>query len=64
MIFLYILGAIVAIVVILAIAAPKNYNVSRSITINKARSEVFPYIRVTIQSGQLIYYWDTGICVV
>ncbi|PQB04563.1 SRPBCC family protein [Aureitalea marina] len=45
MIFLYILGAIVAIVVILAIAAPKNYNVSRSITINKARSEVFPYIR-------------------
>lgn len=45
MIFLYILGAIVAIIVILALVAPKNYHVARSITINKPRHEVFSYLR-------------------
>ena len=45
MTFVYILGAIVVILLVLAQVAPKDYHVSRSIIIDKARSEVFPYIR-------------------
>ncbi len=42
---LYILAGIVVLVVILALIAPKTYDVSRSIEIRKSRSEVFPYIK-------------------
>lgn len=42
----YILGAIVALILILALVAPRNYSVSRSIKIDLPRSEVFDYIRL------------------
>ena len=42
---LYILLAIVIIIVVLAIIAPKNYDVNRSITINQPVSKVFDYLR-------------------
>lgn len=42
---LYIVLAIIALIVLLALVAPKTYNVSRSITINKPISEVFDYLK-------------------
>jgi hypothetical protein len=45
MIALYVVLAIVAIIVLLALIAPKTYNVSRSITINKPVNEVFNYLK-------------------
>lgn len=45
MIFLYILGLIVAILIILILVAPKKYNVSRSILIDKTRAEVYDYLK-------------------
>ena len=45
MIVLYIVCAIIAVIVLLALIAPKTYNVSRSITINKPVSEVFNYLK-------------------
>lgn len=45
MTFLYIVLAIIAIVILLALIAPKTYSVSRSITINKPISEVFNYVK-------------------
>lgn len=42
---IYILIGIVLLVVILAIIAPKSYNVSRSIDINKASQDIFEYLR-------------------
>ncbi|NND51315.1 MAG: SRPBCC family protein [Flavobacteriaceae bacterium] len=45
MIFLYILLGIIAVIIILAIIAPKTYDVSRSIVINKARPQVYDYLR-------------------
>lgn len=42
---LYILVGIVALVVLLALIAPKTYHVSRSVIIEKPRSEVFTYLR-------------------
>ncbi|MAU27425.1 MAG: polyketide cyclase [Muricauda sp.] len=42
---LYILGGIVLLVILLALVAPKTYDVSRSIVINKPKSEVFEYLR-------------------
>ena len=44
-IFLSIIGAIVAILIILILVAPKNYHVNRSITINRALPEVFQYLK-------------------
>jgi hypothetical protein len=44
-IFLSILGAIVAIFIILMLAAPKKYHVHRSIVINRALPDVFQYIK-------------------
>ncbi len=44
-ILLYILSGIVAIVLILAIIAPKTYDVSRSIMISKPVPEVFEYLK-------------------
>ncbi|WP_422108062.1 SRPBCC family protein [Winogradskyella sp.] len=45
MIALYIVLAIIAIIVLLALVAPKSYNVSRSITIDKPIAEVFNYLK-------------------
>ena len=42
---LYIVLAIIALIVLLALIAPKTYNVSRSITVNKPVTEVFDYLK-------------------
>ncbi len=42
---LYVVVAIIAIILLLALAAPKMYNVSRSIIINQPVSEVFNYLK-------------------
>ncbi|MBM1107565.1 SRPBCC family protein [Aurantibacter crassamenti] len=41
---MYIIIAIVAIVILLALAAPKTYNVSRSIEVKRPKQEVFDYL--------------------
>jgi hypothetical protein len=46
MIVLYILLGIVALLLILAVAAPKKYNVQRSVTINRPVNEVFSYLKL------------------
>lgn len=43
---LYILIAVVLLIVILALIAPKNYAVSRDIVINKPISEVYNYLKL------------------
>ena len=45
MIVLYILLGIVALVLLLALIAPKSYDVSRSTVINKPKKEVFKYVK-------------------
>ena len=45
MIALYIVVGIIALIVILALVAPKSYSVSRSVTINKPITEVFYYLK-------------------
>lgn len=45
MIVLYILAAILALIILLAVIAPKSYNVSRSIEINRPKSVVFHYLK-------------------
>jgi hypothetical protein len=45
-ILLYILFGLVVLIAILAIVAPKTYDVSRSIFISKPVSEVFDYVRL------------------
>ncbi|MFC0605554.1 SRPBCC family protein [Winogradskyella pulchriflava] len=45
MTFLYVVLAIIVLIVLLALIAPKTYNVSRSITVNKPVSEVFNYLK-------------------
>jgi len=42
--FLYILGAVVVLIIILAMIAPKSYDVSRSIVINKPLTDVYSYL--------------------
>jgi len=42
---LYIIGGLVALVVLLHLLAPKTYDVSRTIEIAKSQSEVFTYLR-------------------
>ena len=44
MTFLYIIGAILVVVIILSLIAPKSYDVSRSIVINKPKAEVFSFL--------------------
>lgn len=44
-IFLSVLGAIVAILIILILVAPKKYHVHRSITIDRALPDVFQYLK-------------------
>jgi len=45
MTFLYIFAIIIGVLVLLALIAPKKYEVNRSIVINKPRSEVFQYLK-------------------
>ena len=45
MLILYILLAIVGLIIILAMIAPKTYEVSRSIIVSKPRKEVFEYLK-------------------
>lgn len=45
MIFLYIISAIIALFILVAILAPKQFSVSRSIEINKSLPEVFQYLK-------------------
>lgn len=45
MIFLYILAGIVVLLLVLAAVAPKSYDVSRSVTIQKPRAEVYDYLK-------------------
>ena len=44
--FFYILGAIILIIIILAMVAPKNYDVNRSIVINKPLKDVYNYLKL------------------
>ncbi|MFD1817141.1 Polyketide cyclase / dehydrase and lipid transport [Pseudarcicella hirudinis] len=43
---LYILLGIVALLLIIALVAPKDYTVERSVTINKPKTEVFNYLKL------------------
>ncbi len=45
MIFLYILGVIFVVLIVLMAFAPKHYTVSRSITIARPRAEVYAYLK-------------------
>lgn len=40
-----ILGGIILIIVVLAVIAPKSYDVNRTVEINRSRPEVFEYLR-------------------
>jgi len=42
---MYIIAGIIVLIVILALVAPKSYNVSRSIEINTSAKELFEYLR-------------------
>ena len=44
-ILLYIILGIIALIVVLALLAPKNYDVSRSIEISKPKAEVFDNVK-------------------
>lgn len=43
---LYILGGILLLIILLILIAPKNYDVNRSIVINRTRAEVFNYLKM------------------
>ena len=45
MLFLYVFGGIVVLIILLAIIAPKHYKVERSIVVDRPISEVFNYIK-------------------
>lgn len=45
MIFIYVILGIIALFIILAIVAPKKFNISRSIEIDKPLPEVFEYLK-------------------
>lgn len=46
MILIYVVAAILVIIIILAAVAPKTYQVSRSILIDKPKEMVFPYLKM------------------
>lgn len=46
MILIYIVAALLVVVIILAAVAPKTYDVSRSILIDKPKEVVFPYLKM------------------
>ena len=45
MILLYVVLGIIGLIIVMALIAPKTYDVSRSITINRPISEVFNYLK-------------------
>jgi hypothetical protein len=50
----YILLGIVALLILLAIIAPKRYELSRSVIINKPMAEVFAYVKMVKNQD----YWS------
>ncbi|WP_339333768.1 MULTISPECIES: SRPBCC family protein [unclassified Croceitalea] len=52
MTFLYIIGGIVLLILILGMLAPKAYDVSRSIIVNKPKKEVFNELRSLKKQGE------------
>jgi len=46
MTLIYVVAAIIVLIIILAAIAPKTYNVSRSIVIDKPKEIVFPYLKM------------------
>jgi len=46
MLFVYIIAAIIALFILLAAFAPKKYNMSRNIVIQKSRPEVYQYLKL------------------
>lgn len=52
MILLYILAAILILVVVLNLVAPKNYHVSRNVEIEKPKTEVFHYLKFLQNQSQ------------
>jgi len=44
-VFLYVVIALLLLLIILVLIAPKSYNVSRSITVNKSLPDVFLYLK-------------------
>lgn len=57
MIVLYILGGIVALVLVLALIAPKTYDVFRTIEISRPKAEVFEYLKY-LKNQQQWSPWD------
>ena len=49
-VFLYVVIALLLLLIILVLIAPKSYNVSRSITVNKSLPDVFLYLKFFIFS--------------
>ena len=49
--FIFIVVVIIALTIVLVIIAPKEYNVNRSITINKPLPEVFSYLKFLKNQG-------------
>ncbi len=45
-IFIYVIAAILVIIILLAATGPKTYNIHRSITIDKPKEVVFPYLKL------------------
>lgn len=45
MTFLYILAIIIGVLIVLAVFAPKKYEVNRTIVINRPKTEVFQYLK-------------------
>ena len=43
---LYIIGGLVALILLLGMIAPKNYNVFRTIEINRSKTDVFKYVKL------------------
>jgi len=50
---LYILGGIILLLLILAMLAPKTYDVSRSVAVEKPRKEVFEYLPRLLMANAL-----------
>lgn len=46
MLFVYIIAVIIAVFIVLAAFAPRKYNMSRNIVIQKSRPEVFQYLKL------------------
>lgn len=56
-IFLGILGALVVIIILMILFAPKQYEVNRSITINRSLPDVFNYLRYVKKQNDWSPWW-------